>query len=195
MSTDSTSSLINRSDTLIIYNFVIFELMFRRIQYVVLAFCLAHSGVVMAHPVHATILNMQYNEAEKRFELIFRINKEDLQLAIFHNYETEAIAASDDTVKVYTLEKRYIRNMFKVAVNDTSKDDSLVFQQKVNDSSWTWVYLNIPVPDTPMILKMENRLMLDLFFDQENLVICSYKGKEYSWALNYEKAGFDITFD
>jgi hypothetical protein len=169
--------------------------MFLRLQYVLLALCLAHSGVVIAHPVHATVLNMQYNEAEKRFELMFRINKEDLQLAIFHNYETEAIAAADDSVKVFALEKRYIRNMFKVAVNDTSLNDSLLFQQKVNDSSWTWVYLNIPVPGTPRILKMENMLMLDLFFDQANLVICSYKGKDYSWALNYEKAEFDITFD
>jgi hypothetical protein len=169
--------------------------MANRIQLVLLLFLFCHSADASAHPVHATVLNMQYNDVEKRFELMFRINKEDLQLAIFHNYEKEAVAAADDSSGIYALEQRYIRNMFKISINDSSRYDSLIFLQKVDDAAWIWLYLNIMVPEEPRMLKIENMLMLDLFFDQSNLVICSFKGKEYSWALNYKKAEFDITFD
>lgn len=152
------------------------------------------SAGLQAHPVHVSVLNIEYNASRKTLDFTFRFYKDDMELAIFHNY---AIQVKLDSVgapaKTEQLVNRYMNERFHINLNGKALD-SLQYSRKVNDGPEIWLYYSIPVQGELKTLKVTNQLMMDLYFDQTNLVICGPKGKETAYELNYDKNEFTQDF-
>jgi hypothetical protein len=142
---------------------------------------------VKSHPVHVTVLNIEYNLASGKIDFTFRVYKDDMELALFHNYE---VLSSLDTAKngsrPIRFLNRYINERVKVKINN-KQADSLVFEKTLWDGTNLWIYYSIKAQENPQNVWLKDEMMMDLYFDQSNMVICGTTGKEKAFLLVYDK--------
>ena len=156
--------------------------------------CIWSSGTY-AHPVHVSVLNIEYDESTSALRFTFRLFRDDMELAIYHNYAIQVSIDSVNTaMKAEQLMNKYLNERFILSMG--GKDvDSLHFNRKVNDGIELWLYYSVPVAGKPGKIKVKNQLMMDLYFDQTNLVICGPRGKECAYQLVYNNNEFSHDFN
>ena len=147
-----------------------------------------------AHPEHFTVLNIEYDQQNAALHFTFRLFRDDMELAIYHNYAIQVSVDSTKTTRqAEELMNRYMRERFRVKMSG-QEDDSLRFEKKVNDGIELWLYYSLPVKGNLAKMTVLDALMTDLFFDQTNLVICGSKGKEKAYQLSYDTVEFTHAF-
>lgn len=149
---------------------------------------------VSAHPEHFSVLNIEYDAQASALRFTFRLFRDDMELAIYHNYAIQvSVDSSKSTARAEQLMNRYMWERFRVDLAG-QETDSLHFDRKVNDGLELWLYYTMPVKGKPGKMTVKDALMTDLFFDQTNLVICGPKGKEKAYQLSYESVEFTHEF-
>lgn len=143
------------------------------------------------HPVHVSITNMHYDENEKEINFSTKIFKKDFQLLFVHlneiNVDFDDITCIKDN---RILIEKYIDKSFKLYANGQMLDISLdKIQTKSHD---VWLYGTAEIKEPIQSIKIINTLLLDLYFDQKNLVILSVKGKDYSHQFEIKNTEFEI---
>ncbi len=145
------------------------------------------------HLVHVTVLNIEFNRNSGKMDLTFRVYKDDMELALFHNYE---VLSSLDTAKPgsrpVSFLNKYINDRVKLKINN-KQSDSLVFERTLWDGTNLWIYYSIKTVENPQTIWLKNAMMMDIYFDQSNMVICGQEGKEKAFMLVYDKN--EMTFN
>jgi hypothetical protein len=148
---------------------------------------LMHIEVAQTHPVHVTVLNIEYNLASGRMDLTFRVYKDDMELALYHNYQLQTTLDSTRAGwKSVNFLNRYINERVKMKINNKPVD-TLVFEKTLYDGTNLWLYYSLKVKGNLQSLWLKNEMMMDLYFDQSNMVICGPTGKERAYMLKYDK--------
>jgi hypothetical protein len=136
------------------------------------------------HPVHVSVTNIEIDTAKQKIDYSVRIFADDFAYAIEHLYEKDI--ALDDGIS--DMEKEivtdYTTKMFEIVINGTK---CLPECQKIEsmDNS-LWIFFNVRLTENDISsLKVINRLLLDLFFDQTNLTIVNLNGKQTGYTFNY----------
>lgn len=146
-----------------------------------------HFEIAQTHPVHVTVLNIELNSSSGRMDLTFRVYKDDMELALFHNYQL--LTKLDSTKagwKSVVYLNRYINDRVRVKVNNKAID-SLVFEKTLFDGTNLWLYYSLKIQGSVQNLWLKNEMMMDLYFDQSNMVICGPEGNERAYMLTYDK--------
>jgi hypothetical protein len=153
-----------------------------------------HLEDAKTHPVHVTVLNIEFNQVAGKMEMTFRVYKDDMELALFHNYE---ILSSLDTAKSGSKPinylSRYINEKVKIKINNKLVD-SLVFVRTMWDGTNLWIYYSAKTEEKPYSIWLKNGMMMDLYFDQSNMVICGPAGREKAFMLVYDKNEMIYTY-
>ena len=80
----------------------------------------------------------------------------------------------------------YMKDAFVVESGSTKLP--LSFVRKDQDEESIWLYYTCPLPSNNIkSLMLTNSLLLQLFEDQTNLVIVTYKGADTGYTFNYDK--------
>src|SRR5271157_2894159 len=138
---------------------------------------LMHFEIAQTHPVHVTVLNIELNSSSGRMDLTFRVYKDDMELALYHNYQL--VTKLDSTKagwKSVDYLNRYINERVKLKVNNKAID-TLVFEKTLFDGTNLWLYYSLKIQDSVQNIWLKNEMMMDLYFDQSNMVICGSTGK------------------
>ena len=146
-----------------------------------------HLQDAQTHPVHVTVLNIEFDNSSGRMNLTFRVYKDDMELALFHNYEF--LTTLDSTKKgsrPVSFLNRYINERIKLKVNHKTID-TLVFEKTLFDGTNLWLYYSLKIQGELQSIWLQNIMMMDLYFDQSNMVICGPIGKERAFMLSYDK--------
>ncbi|RYZ28730.1 MAG: hypothetical protein EOP49_41235 [Sphingobacteriales bacterium] len=133
-------------------------------------FCLTASRP--AHPVHTSITQMQYNAAEKTFEVSLRVFTDDLEVALTKENNNQRVRLSDKDANGPLVE-RYVRKHFGLT-NASRQRKPYRYLGKEQEVDATWIYIEIPYNEPVQGSLLQQSMLTDLFDDQMNLVNVSY---------------------
>jgi hypothetical protein len=126
------------------------------------------SGPASAHDFHASLANVEYNEETKSAEVSLRLFTEDLEESLTRrNGKRVRIGLTPGAER---LAFEYISSVFRIKDEaGTSLELSWVGLETKADV--VWAFVEAKAPGGLAAARVENRIFLDLFDDQENLVV------------------------
>ncbi len=143
------------------------------------------------HPVHVSVTNIEYMESERRFEVSFRLFYDDFETIISDKYNVQLNLGSENRLEnenIYFL--MYIKERFQLFADGEVLEPSFKSRRMNDDSIWLYFYFERITPAKK--IEVRNRLMMDLFMDQKNLVIFKSKGLEKAYILKSKNDKIDI---
>lgn len=136
------------------------------------------------HPVHLSIVNMELDEQTSTLNYSIRLFQEDLIQILgllihdeLHKGRTEQEAYADTTII-----PQYFKKGLKVFSNEKVLEP--VFSKQVNQESEVWLYFKIPLAKIPDEIIIENKIYLEIFADQINMLIFALGQKEKAFTFN-----------
>ena len=138
------------------------------------------------HPVHLSVANIDYTREDSQLAIHLRVDKNDMNLAVFHNYQdTLKISTEDIDSVAMTYLNRYLGENLTINVND-----SLQIDMKMLDYSFKkeeiWFDFCGKINACVEKIEVYNAIFTDLYFDQKNLVIFKGPGIEKGMYFDYE---------
>lgn len=141
------------------------------------------------HPVHYSVLNIEYSEPENSFHCLWKIFRDDFYLMAFHHYgdQWNEKAIQDSVQSNYFIEK-YVNTMAWLVID---RSDTVRFRiteriEKTDEQDVMWIKLQATPSRKFSRADMTNYLLMDVFPDQTNLVIFSCDGNEHGYQMTYE---------
>ena len=133
-----------------------------------------------SHPIHVSVASFDFTDDSLTVSV--KLFSDDFLLALEHNYgrQIQLSEISDNQEWV----DQYISSSLGVILNNS---DSLKFSNSriEFDEEAVWILYKAPLGRVRN-LKIFNTLLLDLFFDQTNLVIINYRNKQNGYRFNYK---------
>ncbi len=145
----------------------------------------------MYHPVHVSVSNLEYNKASHRFELSVKLFYDDFESIIARKYNVFLKLKAEglnDNEEFYFM--KYIKENFILTVNGTKLEPVYKFR-KINEDS-VWLYLYFEQKEEPEHITLTNRLMMDMFSDQSNLLMIKSTDFEKGYILKGRKDKIEI---
>jgi hypothetical protein len=145
------------------------------------------SALLAAHPVHVSVTSLDINTEKDTIFISQKMYTEDFKLLFYHLYEKninprQNLDLSPDDLNLIN---GYMKDAFVVESGSTKLP--LGFVRKDQDDESIWLYYTCPMPSNNInSLMLTNSLLLQLFEDQTNLVIVTYKGADTGYTFNYD---------
>ncbi|QRR04247.1 hypothetical protein HWI92_17295 [Dyadobacter sandarakinus] len=130
------------------------------------------------HEYHVSVTQMQYNPAQKAFEISIRIFTDDLEKALTESAGQRILVKNGD--KNDPLVERYIRKSF-VLTDGTRKPAALHYIGKEQEEDATWVYLEIPYQGTLAGCRLQNSTLMEVFDDQVNMTNVKFTSEKKTY--------------
>lgn len=149
-------------------------------------------SALASHPVHVSIVNMDLSTDSNRIDYSVCLYYEDFQSLINYKYNTliDFRHQSRMTTKEQNSILEYIdRTLILKSKQNKSFESEFVNWKIEDDLLWLFFCIN-EFKDTDSLI-IENRLMLDLFGDQKNLLILKIDDREEGFEFN--KRNFSYT--
>ncbi len=141
------------------------------------------------HPLHVSICNIELNGKENIVSV--KLFKDDFALALKNNFQVDIPMEKADESSNSLVISKYINTCFQIEVNNEKNLELKYNYSEINEDA-VWFYFKCEkLPDAKK-LTIRNRLMLDLWDDQTNLVIISWKGKENGYRFNKDEVEIEI---
>jgi len=146
------------------------------------------------HPVHFSVINMEYNDKTEAFDISIKLFTDDFEKIINKNDNVVLNLGKENQLKdCNKFIDKYIKKNF-VIVFDKKGVSKKLEQQKFtvneNDKA-TWIYYSLK-SKKPIKVLIRNTLMNDLYNDQKNLFI--FTVKDFQEAKKFEKSDTDLQF-
>jgi len=151
------------------------------------------AAFLMNHPLHVSYTSIDFNTENKVVTASFKFFTQDFDLLFFHLYEKNIQSEMDHefTPGQLDLIKKYLNSSFSIVTAlDTIKFE---YVRKEQDEESVWLYFTGPLPgDFSDKFVIINKLMLDLYEDQTNLVIVSQGIQEWGFTFNYIHRRYEL---
>ncbi len=136
------------------------------------------------HKFYVSVSSVNYSKKEKALQVTSRIFIDDFEALLNERYGlvTElATAKEDKSVDEYVA--KYLKSKMSFWVDD--KEVAFTFLGKEYDDDVMVCYLEITNIDLAIVkkLKIENRILFDLYEEQQNIVHFKINGKKKSFVL------------
>jgi hypothetical protein len=145
------------------------------------------SVMIHSHPLHVSFTSIAIDSAQHEATVTFKFYPDDFSLLFFHLYEKSVKPEKDKsfTPSEQALISKYMENAFVlVCGSDTVKLD---FVRKDQDDEFVWLFYKGILPGSKLKnLVLTNKLLLDLYDDQTNLVIVTFGNVEQGFSFTYK---------
>lgn len=151
------------------------------------------SWLLAAHPVHVSVTSLDINTEKDTVYISQKMYTQDFDLLFYHLYEKtiKPLAGKDFSQNELALINGYMKDAFVLESGNTRLP--LSFVRKDQDEESIWLYYTCPLPSNNISpLMLTNSLLLQLFEDQTNLVIVTYKGADTGYTFNYDNWKLEI---
>jgi len=146
-----------------------------------LTFIIYLSALPVMHDYHTTLMSLQYNEEQKQFEAELMIETDHFEYAVNKYFTTDLHLGENNEVEdCNVLIEAYLSKTIQLFIN--KKKVELYMDDKEVDYKMTTIRF-LPVPQKKRVkqLKMINKMMLEQFPRQQNLVQVYYKKEQASF--------------
>ena len=148
------------------------------------------------HPVHVSITNINLNSELNTAELSFQFFTDDFIRIILSNVGHDIPGSQKKEVEEENIQdiNNYIFSMFSIKINNDT-ELSFDFQHIKQNEESIWIYYKGTLPEGRIEnITLTNKLMLDLYSDQTNLVIMDYNGIEKGFTFNLRKNNINVSY-
>jgi hypothetical protein len=138
------------------------------------------------HPFHVSVCEMKYNAPAQRLEIIHKIFWDDLEDGLSQmTGKRENISSPTDSAYVQGLIQKYLDTHFVLSIEGQKLDISFVGAELEEDAFWCYQM----VSDLPSFssIRVQNKLLMEVFDDQMNLIHLEHMGKTKSLRLTRRK--------
>ena len=130
---------------------------------------------VGAHKFYTSLARVEYNEEAKTVEVALRVFADDLELALTRRSGRRVYL--DRTKDAPDLVIAYLRETFEITGRDGRRAE-LRWVGMETEADRAWLYFEAPLPDGLSGATLRDRVMLELFRTQVNLVNLKYGGRQ-----------------
>lgn len=139
-----------------------------------------------AHPFHISITDIEYDKESRSLEIAQKIFTDDLETALKNEFgQTVDLNDENQREKHRTMIEQYLRKHLDLNVNGKQQEFEFLGMEREEDA--TWCYIEVGNVRKLKSLQVSNRLLLESFDDQMNLVHIKKDGKIRSMRLSAEK--------
>ena len=146
------------------------------------------------HPVHFSVINMEYNDKTEAFDISIKLFIDDFEKIINKNDNVVLNLGKENQLKdCNKLIDKYIKKNFVIVFDKKAVSKNLEqkkFTVNENDKA-IWIYYALK-SKKPIKVLIRNTLMNDLYNDQKNLFI--FTVKDFQEAKKFEKSDTDLQF-
>ncbi len=154
----------------------------------------SHNGENKLHPVHFSVINMEYIDEKQEFDISFKLFADDFEKIVNKNYNVVLNLGKENQLKnCNNYIDKYIKKNF-VVVFDKKAVSKKMIQEKVlvkPEQKSVWLYYKLQNKKPHKVL-VRNTLMNDLYNDQKNLFIFTIN--KFQEAKKFEKNDTDLQF-
>ncbi len=137
------------------------------------------------HKFYVSVTKVGYSEKDHAIQITSRIFIEDFEMLLQERYDLEArLATKNESKEASAYIEKYLRAKFVVEVNGEKASYNFIGTKYDNDVLICYIEVpNIDLAKTTSI-QIENKLLTDLFEEQQNIVHFKIHGKSKSFVLH-----------
>jgi len=154
-----------------------------------------YSLYFLLHPIHISVSEINYNEKEKRLEIISRIFIDDLELAIRaqRNEEDLDLIEPRNGLTTSKMVSDYLQKHFAIKLDGKLQKINFLDIEREDPALICYLYVeNIKKFKT---IEVRNDVIMEIHADQSSIVHVTYKGPIKSMRLTRENSIGTITFE
>jgi len=147
------------------------------------------------HPVHISYTHIEFNQSTNKFEILIKLFVDDFDLILYQKYgknlkliEGKMEKGNDETIK------KYINEHLKVIINGNYKTKPSIELLKTEFKDLSiWLHFDFSFKGNCSTFEIYNSLMTDLYPDQTNLLIFTFKDEQKAFKFNSGKTKEQLT--
>jgi hypothetical protein len=146
------------------------------------------------HPMHVTVLEVEFDEESKAVEMSMHVFADDLEdhlKIIKKNNELEILELNEEQRN--KLLSEYMVRYMAMKINE--KEQVIVYVGHEVEGEALWVFLEVKNVKKIKTFEIENSVLIDVFDDQANLIHFEHEGEVYSEKLDRKvtRAKYDLS--
>jgi hypothetical protein len=138
------------------------------------------------HPMHVAYTSIEVNPEQKTIAVVHKFFTADVSLLFYHLFEKSIEPQKDFEFSKAEIDliNNYMKERFILVSDNDTIDLNYLRKEQEDESIWLY-YSGKFTKAKPKSLIINNLLMLDLYFDQTNLVIATHGMKENGFTFNF----------
>ncbi|WP_372936324.1 DUF6702 family protein [Seonamhaeicola sp.] len=134
------------------------------------------------HKYYISVTQIEYVEEEKSVQIISRIFIDDLENVLRKRYNNSIIIDDSQYVKETNIYiEKYLRNKLKIKIN--GEEANFKFVGKEYNLDIVKCYLEIKNVESITSFEISNKVLFDMFEDQQNIIKTNINSKQKSFIL------------
>ena len=124
-----------------------------------------------AHEFHISTTTIHYDQKTEAFQIVLHTFIDDLEEALRQRGHDKLFLGTEmESERATAALETYIRESFQLNAPDTPLDYTWIGRETTHDLSALYIYLEIPKTALPPELTIVNRLLTEVYDDQQNIV-------------------------
>lgn len=154
----------------------------KSIKLLIVLFVLPLFAFTAAHKYYISVTQINYIKESKSIQIISRIFIDDFENLLRERYDENITLVGEEELQTTDLYiERYLTEKLKIKIN--GKETSLSFIGKEYDVDIMKCYLEIEDIGSIESMEIKNKVLFDLFDDQQNIVKTKINSKQKSFIL------------
>ncbi len=145
------------------------------------------------HPVHLTVTNLEYVNSQHIFVAKIRFFQDDFSKILYIKYKQKPNFKKKNKLTTQLIQK-YLAANFILYINGVKLNPQKiqVKDYKLEDIT-LWVTVKIPYHKQVKSIEIQDKLMMDLYLDQRNLLIFTYKNIQKAYTFTRKQNTVKLT--
>jgi hypothetical protein len=136
------------------------------------------------HPIHVSVTNVDLDPGRGKVELSVKIFADDFQDLILQKYGVQLnITGQEDPGEKISAVNEYIQESLQFVFNGNETAKLQFVDSKLNEAA-IWLFYRYEHPGKIRKVDIVNRVMLEKFSDQTNLMIVTFNEKQNGYRLD-----------
>jgi len=145
------------------------------------------------HPFFVSITQIDYNAKTKYLEISMKVFSDDFAACIEKQGGGKLyLHTNKENSQANALIEKYILQNFSISVNNKPLNIKFLGKEKEDDA--TWIYLEIPNVNKVQSLNISNKILLECYDSQTNMVNANVNGTKKSLVLKRNNASGALNF-
>ncbi len=147
-----------------------------------------------SHPIHLAVTTIEYNESRDEYDIMIRIFTDDLEAIINKRYNVELnLSKENENKDCQKYIKNYIQDRLIISINKKNLSNNMDFIKKEHDADENVTFLYFRSKNSGgKKVTITNILLTDLYDNQKNLLIFTYKNTQEAFTFEKNKTNFEF---
>lgn len=149
-----------------------------------LLFLIQDENKVIIHEFHISRCEVNYTKKDKALQFSIHLFIDDLEDALSNSgHKSLKLCTPSENVNSEQYIQKYINDKVKIAVNGKNLALEMLGKETSKDKMAVWCYLEVTNITELKNLTIDNKLLLEVFNDQKNIVVFTIENKKSTFFI------------